>query len=254
MRTTSAGTQGNYSAVLPGDPGYNHALHSFVSNPSPTNKTATLSSLGAYVDLNYMYPIDSTGATWATALERYARKLFGINSAVTNPTHGSSVGNGYNYYFTNNNIGALGQSPLLPLPWFHLGPNPQSGIFTRALNLPTGVYPAPYGSIWDTWSTHYEHDGIDNDLDGLIDEGIDGIDNPISTNHNSTASSEANMLRSMGGSLEAFSNYGVDDPTELEAPPPYRYPLRGIQVKIRAFQSDTKQVREVTTVHEFLPE
>ena len=52
----------------------------------------------------------------------------------------------------------------------------------------------------------------------------------------------------------AFYNYGVDDPSELEAPPPYRYPLRGIQIKIRAFENDTKQVREVTIVNEFLQE
>jgi hypothetical protein len=243
-----------YSAVLPGDPGYNYALHSFVRNPSPANNQATLSNLGAYVDLNYMYPIDSTGVTWATALEKYARALYGINSAVINPTYGSNTGNGYNYYFTNNHIGAMGQSQLLPLPWFHLNSNPQSSIFTRVLDLPTGVYPAPYGSIWDTWSTHYEHDGLDNDLDGLIDEGVDGMDNPSNTNISAAAGSATNKLRPIGGLLEAFSNFGVDDPSEMEAPPPYRYPLRGIQIKVRAFESDTKQVREVTIVHEFLQE
>jgi hypothetical protein len=47
---------------------------------------------------------------------------------------------------------------------------------------------------------------------------------------------------------------GVDDPTEQESPPPYRYPIRGIQVKIRAFEPDTKQIREVSLVHEFLQE
>ena len=78
----------------------------------------------------------------------------------------------------------MGQSPMLPLPWFTLNSNPQSGIWNaRHCRTPAGTYPAPYGSIWDTWSTHYEHDGIDNDLDGLIDEGVDGIDNPTTRKH-----------------------------------------------------------------------
>ena len=37
-------------------------------------------------------------------------------------------------------------------------------------------------------------------------------------------------------------------------PPPYAVPLRGIQVKIRAFEPDSKQIREVTVVQDFLPQ
>ena len=47
---------------------------------------------------------------------------------------------------------------------------------------------------------------------------------------------------------------GIDDPGEREAPPPYPYPLRGIQVKIRVFEPDSRQIREVTVVQDFLPE
>ena len=36
--------------------------------------------------------------------------------------------------------------------------------------------------------------------------------------------------------------------------PPYPIPLRGIQVKIRAFEPDSRQVREVTVVQDFLPQ
>jgi hypothetical protein len=46
----------------------------------------------------------------------------------------------------------------------------------------------------------------------------------------------------------------VDDIDEQEAPPPYPAPLRGIQVKIRVFEPDSKQIREVTIVQDFLPE
>ena len=42
--------------------------------------------------------------------------------------------------------------------------------------------------------------------------------------------------------------------TERTNPPPYAIPLRGIQVKIRAFEPDTKQIREVTVEQDFLPQ
>ena len=97
--------------------------------------------------------------------------------------------------------------------------------------------------IYDTWSIHYEHDGVnqDNDFvlnpDGsatttpLTDEGNDGFDNDVS----------------------GQSGYGVvDDPGEREAPPPYDVPLRGIQIKIRVFEPDSQKVREVTIRHDFL--
>lgn len=85
-------------------------------------------------------------------------------------------------------------------------------------------------AVYDTWSTFYEHDGIDQDQDGRIDEGANGFDDvPISPGQ-------------------------VDDASELEAPPPYAAPLRGIQVKIRVFEPDTQQIREVTVRQDFVPE
>jgi len=79
--------------------------------------------------------------------------------------------------------------------------------------------------VYDTWSLYYEHDGTDQWNDGLVDLGTDGFDN---------------------------NNDGVvDDSAEMEAPPPYPVPLRGIQVRIRVFEPDTKQIREVTVVQDF---
>ena len=46
----------------------------------------------------------------------------------------------------------------------------------------------------------------------------------------------------------------VDDDTERINPPPYPVPLRGIQVKIRIFEPDSKQIREVTVMQDFLPQ
>jgi hypothetical protein len=82
--------------------------------------------------------------------------------------------------------------------------------------------------VYDTWSFHYEHDGQDQNVNNLIDEGTNGFDD---------------------------NNDGaVDDYNELEMPPPYPYPLRGIQIKIRAFEPDSRQIREVTVVVDFVPE
>ncbi len=46
----------------------------------------------------------------------------------------------------------------------------------------------------------------------------------------------------------------VDDDSEKLTSPPYPYPLRGIQVKIRTFDPDSKQPREATVVQDFLPQ
>ena len=46
----------------------------------------------------------------------------------------------------------------------------------------------------------------------------------------------------------------VDDANKKVVRPPYRTPLRGIQVKIRVYEPDSRQVREVTVTQSFLNE
>jgi hypothetical protein len=86
------------------------------------------------------------------------------------------------------------------------------------------------GTGYCTWSIHYERNGVDDDGDNpaKIDEGTNGFDDD-STN-------------------------GVDDVGERETSPPYPYPLRGIQVKIRVIEPDTRQIRQMTLVSDFIPE
>lgn len=128
---------------------------------------------------------------------------------------------GINTYLSN-----LG--PLLPRPLFHWAGDARSRLRGTEPNLsvpaPNQLLPA----VYDTWSFHYERDGFDQDLNDLVDEATNGFDDD--------------------------NNGGVDDAGELEAPPPYPYPLRGIQVKIRTFDPDSRQIREVTVEQEFLPE
>jgi hypothetical protein len=45
----------------------------------------------------------------------------------------------------------------------------------------------------------------------------------------------------------------VDEPDEMETSAPYPYPARSIQIKIRVFERDSRQVREVTVERDFLP-
>jgi prepilin-type N-terminal cleavage/methylation domain-containing protein len=91
----------------------------------------------------------------------------------------------------------------------------------------SGTIPLAFAT-YDTWPQLYEFDGIDQDGDGSTDEGTDGLDTD--------------------------SANGVDDPGERETSPPYSVPLRGIQVRIRVVDHDSRQVRQATVVSNFTPE
>lgn len=81
--------------------------------------------------------------------------------------------------------------------------------------------------IYDTWSTHYEFNGIDDDNSGVADQGTNGLDDN--------------------------SNGIVDDATEQETAPPYPVALRGIEIRLRVYEPSSRQVRQVTVRHTFVP-
>ncbi len=100
---------------------------------------------------------------------------------------------------------------------------------------------ATTAKTFDTWSTHYEHDGIQQ-LAGAAgpDLGSDGFD------------SDGDGVVDDHGSFNAngtIKSYG-----EQETSPPYPVPLRGIKVKIRCYEPDSRQVHEVNVVESFVPE
>jgi hypothetical protein len=105
---------------------------------------------------------------------------------------------------------------------FSEAPVARSGLLTTLLSAPLR------SSSYDTWSRHYEYDGIDQNGNGLIDEGTNGIDDDGAN--------------------------GVDDVNERETSPPYPYPVRGIQVRFRVIDVDSRQVRQVTVATDFIPE
>jgi hypothetical protein len=77
--------------------------------------------------------------------------------------------------------------------------------------------------VYDTWSNTYD---IPRSCDGFDTNNLGIVDNE----------GEKNVY-----------------PTMPYGPPPYAAPLRGIQVKIRIFEPDSRQIREVTVEQDFLP-
>ncbi len=92
------------------------------------------------------------------------------------------------------------------------------------------TFPLPIAAaVYDPWPLFYEHDGVDQDGNGITDQGTNGVDDPPFVN-------------------------GVDDVGERETSPPYPVPLRSIQVRLRIIDPDSRQVRQVTVTSDFVPE
>ncbi len=99
-------------------------------------------------------------------------------------------------------------------------------------------------STYDTWTTYYETDGVDQDNrdnDGNVltgaDEGTNGLDDPDA--------SLAGDPRYVDVAGDIPIN-GPDDPLERETSPPYPSPLLGVQVKLRVYEPESRQIRETT--------
>jgi type II secretory pathway pseudopilin PulG len=87
--------------------------------------------------------------------------------------------------------------------------------FNKNMNTKSQITGNP---TYDTWSFDYEYGG----------PYVDGLD--------------------LGGEAGV-----VDDFEERQTMPPYPYPLRGVQIKIRVYEPSSKQVREVTVEETFVP-
>ncbi len=85
------------------------------------------------------------------------------------------------------------------------------------------------GYTYDTWSLHYEQNGIqENTANPVADQATNGLDDD--------------------------NQFGVDDPGERETQPPFAAPLRGIKITIRVYEPGSQQVRQMTVVQDFLPD
>ena len=128
---------------------------------------------------------------------------------------GSAVANGC-YVDLGNGVTAAGPSGVAS----HFGGTAQGNSRGQAIGLSGST-------TWDTWSTHYESNGVDEDGVAGADQGTNGLDD---------------------------DNDGfVDEPDEQETSPPYPYPLRGIEIRIRCYEPSSRQVRQTTIRHTFVP-
>ena len=82
--------------------------------------------------------------------------------------------------------------------------------------------------VYDTWTPFYENDGLDTNQNTDIDEGTNGVND--------------------GGTP------AVDETAERETMPPYPHPIRGLKVSLRLVEKNTKQVRQASVIHSFVPE
>jgi hypothetical protein len=178
-------------------------------------------------------------------------KAFDPNAPLTPSSGGGEVLAPHDpgYANTGANMTVIGAGAFVDLYYmYYVLPRPL-GNSTSNWPAPTSVYPTAnytsafsgppavrsgflttptYAPAYDPWSYHYEQDGVDQDNDGVADEGTDGFDND---NVN-----------------------GVDDPNERETAPPYAAPLRGIRVSLRVNDPDSRQVKQTTVEQDFTPE
>ncbi|MCA9149806.1 MAG: prepilin-type N-terminal cleavage/methylation domain-containing protein [Planctomycetales bacterium] len=105
---------------------------------------------------------------------------------------------------------------------FATGAHPRSG-----LSVVSGSFNPLAPRVYDTWTRLYERNGLDDNRNGVIDEGRDGLDQ------------------------NAPLNFTTDDQLESETMPPYLAPLRGFEAVIRLRDAGSNQVRQASTVADF---
>jgi type II secretory pathway pseudopilin PulG len=175
---------------------------------------------GAYVDLGYFF-----------RHQRFRNTPFALPVDTNDPLHRSLLAHRMNI-----------KSQLIDQPF-------------RPLKSDDLAFESTIYRTYDTWSYHYETNGINEDGDfdpdkgpqvPLIDEGTNGLDDYSLYDLNANGVFEPNT--------EYVKLLGVDDMGERETSPPYPTPLRGVQVRLRVYESDSRQMREVTIRQHLVPE
>jgi hypothetical protein len=107
---------------------------------------------------------------------------------------------------------------------------------------------APGYAVYDTWSFHYENNGVNEDqyrFDGNAWQAVD-----------TTVDEWTNGLDDAGNYGDVWDEIrlGVDDIGERETAPPYDRPLRGMQVIVRTYEPDSRAIRQVRVNQHFMQE
>ena len=141
----------------------------------------------------------------------------------------------------STNSGAAASGAYVDLGWGSQSlPNPilvtnsyppagQSYFQGVGVSLTNSQNPATYSlPTYNTWSAHYETNGQNDDEDPTIDQGRDGLD--------------------------SNSNGLVDEDLERETSAPYPVRLRAIEIRIRCCDPRSRQIRQTTVRHAFIPQ
>lgn len=220
----------------PGAPLFRHVASETVLEPSDQGWRGDPTTAGAYLHADNM----GSGAVGTNATNTATFQYVG---------QGAYVDLGYGYDPRWN-------PPQFPLPVYHpdfASAAPPWYFVPRALSDVFGNQLSPGYAVYDTWSFHYENNGVNEDNDEIengtwqrnngdaigvpsIDEGTNGFDD---YGHYSDGT---------------FVRLGPDDVGERETAPPYDKPLRGVQVLIRAYETDSRAIRQVRVNQHFLPE
>lgn len=212
--------------VQPGDEGF--AKVATDANPTGSNSFDATTytppvGFGAYVDLGWRATLDHAPANFLNTLQAPPGALTVLDTRIRNLTGlGSS-------YPTNDLRGATPYFSRIPsamvpsngMPAFiaqAIIGEPEAEVAMQYAiggpnNLGAAIVPA---NAYDTWSMAYESDGLDQNRSGVADEARDG--------------------------------FQYDTDRQREAPPPYDRQLRGIEVRIRIYDPDTKQIRQTTVI------
>jgi hypothetical protein len=100
--------------------------------------------------------------------------------------------------------------------------------------------------VYDTYSFSYENEGI------YRYDPSSGLPTQLPPNQYPTGLGRWPPGSSTNG-LDDDNSGVVDDMSERITSSPYPVPLRGIQIKIRCYEPDSRQIREITIEHDFLP-
>jgi hypothetical protein len=197
-------------------------------------------SINAKPENPYLLSPNDPGFYDGTKLNGYAANVVWPNGI---PRRGAFVDLGYNLQEGDPNSTFIqhAMQPVVPYAPFippeyssHFSgpPHPRSRLmFDRSGS--QFLYNAP--RVYCTWNARYERDGLDQDMDGVADEGTNGLDDQQNDGNNQ-------------------ADGRVDDANEQETSPPYPIPLRGIEITLRVQEYSTQQVRQASVVGDFLPE
>jgi hypothetical protein len=144
-------------------------------------------------------------------------------------------------------------------PWF-FAPQPLSDVYGNQL--------APFYWVLDTWSFHYENNGLNEDNDATFASTGAWVHpyDPADVTHRPSIDEAVNGLEDAGNYwvpnatpppalvVGQDSRLGPDDVGERETAPPYDKPLRGMQVVLRLYERDSRQIRQVSVNQSFVPE